>query len=79
MTDRKGIPVSGEVVRIFDKNREEVFSGETDEEGMLEVELEEFHVLGIDNYYSSPYTVVAGKNKRIVELDGNKEVRMVVR
>jgi len=79
VTDRKGIPVSGEVVRIFDKNREEVFSGETDEEGMLEVELEEFHVLGIDNYYSSPYTVVAGKNKRIVELDGNKEVRMVVR
>jgi hypothetical protein len=77
--DRKG-NIKGNVdLRILDKEGTGVFQDQTDEKGMLSVELEQFHFSGEQAKYRTPYTVVAGKKKEQVELNENTEVEMVVR
>lgn len=77
--DKKGNAVVGVSVRILDNHGEEVFRGKTDETGRVAVELEQYHISGDVAQYHSPFTVMAGKKKEKILLDGNKKVMMVVK
>ncbi len=77
--DRKGTKRANENIRILDKDGAEVFKGQTDEKGMLSVELEQFHFSGDGAQYRSPYTIVAGKKKEQIDLKENAEVQVIVR
>lgn len=77
--DKKGNKRRNVNIKILDKDGAEAFLGRTDDDGKLSVELEQFHFSGEQSQYRSPYTVVAGKRKEQIDLNGNMEVQVGVR
>jgi hypothetical protein len=66
-------------VKILDGRGEEAWSGNTDDHGRVQVELEEYKVDGDEMTSLSPYTVVVMKKKEEVYLDANKAITIKVR
>lgn len=77
--DKKGNPVKNAGITILDKNKQNVFSGKTDENGMLSTELLEYSFDNAGKTFLAPYTIVAGKDKKEVQLKRNSKVTMVTR
>ncbi len=78
MTDKSGKVAAGTDVRILDKNREEVISRKV-EDGFLSIELPEYTVDGDVTTLFSPYTIIAGKKKMIVDLNKNSSITLITK
>ena len=78
LTDKSGKPAAGTDVRILDKNRTEVVSRKADE-GFFSIELPEYTVDGDVTILLSPYTVIAGKKKMIVDLNKNSTITLITK
>ncbi len=77
VSDKKGSPLAGNEVRILNKNGEEVFKQVTGQDGTIDHELPEYLFLSGEMTFSSPYTVIVGKKKQIVELTGDSMITIV--
>jgi hypothetical protein len=79
VTEKNGNPVASEKVIIQDRNGARVKELVTPEKGTITVSLPEYYFTRQEKHYSSPYLVLAGKNKLIVNLDHNLEVIIPVK
>ena len=77
VTDRKGKGFAGEEVRILDGSGTEVFKQWTGKEGTVICELPEYSMSSSEKVFSTPYAVIAGKKREIIELTGNSVVTFV--
>lgn len=77
VTDKKGKPVEGAEVKVIDSKGIEVVNTKTDKNGTFEKELIELAVQGEAKTLASPYTVISGKNKYVVNLDKNQNLLIV--
>ena len=76
--NEKGKGVGSTLVRILDKNGEEVLSKRTDDYGSISVELPEHKVNGKETSYLSPYTVIVKDQQKKVMLKGNQELSIPI-
>lgn len=74
VVDKKGNPVGGADVKIINKNGEEFAIQKTSEDGTIKQELMEYAFHNSVKIYSSPYKIIVGKAKEMVNLDKNKEI-----
>ncbi|MEX2235426.1 MAG: hypothetical protein WD824_24905 [Cyclobacteriaceae bacterium] len=79
LKDKKGNPLKNSVISILDKNKQNVASGKTDEQGKFTAELLEFKFANREKTFFSPHTIVAGKDKKEVLLNANTKVTMVTK
>jgi hypothetical protein len=77
--NKHGIPLKETDLKLVDINGKEVLIQRTNENGSLKVELPEYLVDGDEEKYLSPYTIIAGKKKIILELNKNTETDIVIR
>jgi hypothetical protein len=61
------------IIQIIDKNGKKVFDQKADNK-YLKVELPEYSVDGENTTLYSPYTIIAGKKKKVVNLNENKTI-----
>lgn len=76
-TDRSGSPVNDSEVKVINSKGIEVISTRTDENGMIEKQLIEYTVDGKTVTTFSPYTVIFGRKKYVVNLDKNQEINVL--
>ncbi|OFX95112.1 MAG: hypothetical protein A2X06_02925 [Bacteroidetes bacterium GWC2_40_22] len=76
--DQKSRVLSGTEIKIMDRNGKEIVSQRTDNYGSLRVELPEYFADGNEKTVSTPYTIIVGKKKIVIELKKNSEIDMVV-
>ncbi len=74
VVDKKGNPVNGAEVRIFNKMDEEVMSQKTTRDGTSSVELMEYSFANSSKTFRSPYKIVVGKSTERVDLNKNKSI-----
>jgi len=74
VTDKKGIPLEGADVKVIDLKGIEVLKTKTDKSGTIEKELIEYAAEGKSIIPSSPYIVISGKKKSVVNLDKNQNL-----
>lgn len=72
--DSKGLPLKDTDIIIINKNGEVAFKIKSDVLGKITQELIEYSVEGNKRKDFSPYTIMAGKIKKEVNLDNNKEL-----
>lgn len=72
--DKNGNSVKSAEVTISNKSGSVAIQAKTDDKGKVFAELQEYAVNGKEKKISSPYTVSVGNTKKVIELDGNKEV-----
>jgi hypothetical protein len=72
--DKNGNPVKSAEVSISEISGLNAFHAKTDDTGIISTELLEYAMNGKEKKISSPYTVSVGDTKKVIELDGNKEV-----
>jgi hypothetical protein len=77
VTDKTGKPLAGREVRVTDKNGKEIFRQSTPPGGSIMRDLPEYTFLSGERVFSSPYTVMVGKKKQKVELDGDSVITIV--
>jgi hypothetical protein len=77
--NKQGLPLKGTDLKVVDRNGKEVVSQLTNENGSLKVELPEYLVDSEGKKYLSPYTIIAGKKKIILELKKNTETDIVLK
>ncbi len=73
-----GDPLSGIDVRIQNKDGKEVVDRETDEAGMVSEELMEYEDNEGKVVFQSPYKVVAGKVTKVIDLNKNDEITIIL-
>ena len=61
-------------IKITDKNGNEVVNRKIDKKGKISLELPEYSVDGENTTLYSPYTIITGKNKKVVNLNENKTI-----
>lgn len=66
---------SNTTIQILDKNGKEVANLQTNKNGSAKTELPEYVVNGDEKTLYSPYTIVAGEKKKLVNLNNNKSIR----
>jgi hypothetical protein len=74
VADKAGKPVEGIMVKIRDKNGKEAAAMHSSGDGSIRVQLPAYSFSSPLRQYASPYTILAGKIKKIVDLDENKEI-----
>lgn len=74
VVDKMGNSVSGADVKIINKNGEEVAILKTSEDGTIKHELLEYSITDSAKTYDSPYTIVVGKTKEMINLNKNKAI-----
>jgi hypothetical protein len=79
MKDKKGAPMKSSPVEIVDKNKQKVFSGKTDQNGSVVTELKEYAFDSKGKTFFAPYTIIAGKQKKEIQLSSNSNVVMVAK
>ena len=67
---------SGDEIKIFDKSGKEVVLQNTDKNGKLNIELPEYIVDGDKKTFFSPYTVLAGKQKKVIRINKNSTIKL---
>lgn len=72
--DKKGNLVDGAAVQFLDRNGKEVASKQTNDKGIVQIELQEYSVNDKEQTNFSPYTVVIGKKKETVNLIKNTQI-----
>ncbi len=77
VTDKDGAAAKTEV-RIIDKNGKEALCQQTNEQGLIEVELQEYSVNEKGQTNLSPYTVIVGKKKEKVNLCKNTSISISI-
>ena len=78
IADRNGIAAKKTDIQIMDKNGNEVIHQQTNDQGFLQVELQEYFVDDKEQTVLSPYTVVVGKKKEKVNLDNNTSIDITI-
>lgn len=63
-------------VQIFDKTGKKVIAQKLDNNGQMNIELPEYSVDGDEKKFFSPYTILAGKDKQVVNLNKNSKVEL---
>jgi len=66
----------GAEIKIVDKNGKEAMSRKVPENGGLSIELPEYTVDGDVKVIYSPYTIVTGDKKQVVELKKNSTIEI---
>jgi len=79
VVDKKGNPVAGADVKIFDVNGLEVSSSISSETGLISKELPEFSMKGSVKTSLAPYSVKVGKKSEVIKLNQNSELTLVLR
>ena len=79
LKDKKGGAVKNSVINILDKDKQNVASGKTDEEGRFSTELLEFKFDNKGKTFLAPYTIVVGKDRKEVRLNANTKITMVTK
>jgi hypothetical protein len=79
VTDKAGKPADGAVVKILNKEGIEVFNLKTSSDGITKVPLLEYSYNNAEIKHSSPYTLIVGKSKKMVNLDKNTEVTLITK
>lgn len=74
--DKKGNPLKGADVIILDQKQQQAATGKTDESGVFSAELKEYSYDKTGKTLLAPYTVVFGKAKKQVPLNGNTKVTL---
>ncbi len=74
--DSKGVSAKNTEVTIRDRNNSIIMQSKTNESGILSAELQQYAVDGKGKKVSSPYTIIAGKLKKEIDLDNNKEITL---
>ena len=77
VTDKSGNPFEGADVKVVDSKGIEIFNIKTDKGGVIEKELIEYAVESKSVTTSSPYTVISGKKKYVINLDKNQEILII--
>ena len=77
VVDKNGNPVSGDNVKIFNKDGEEVATLRTMGNGSIEDDLMEYSFRNSERKYSSPYKIIAGKSTETVDLNRNKAITII--
>jgi hypothetical protein len=72
--DKKGIPLRGKTVAIYRSSGEVALKAITGDRGEITAELPEYEVDGKKKIDYSPYTIIAGGQKKLVYLEYNKEI-----
>ncbi len=72
--DQKNLAMKNCDVTIMNQMDEIVFKGKTDPLGQITAELPEYSVEGRSKKVFSPYIIKAGRIKKEIELDNNKEI-----
>ena len=65
-------------VVISDVNKKVVYTGKTDHSGIVNASLLEYKINGAQKSTASPYIIMAGKYKRLINIDSNKEVTCII-
>jgi|WetSurMetagenome_2_1015567.scaffolds.fasta_scaffold00336_2 hypothetical protein len=74
VVDKNGKEIKGATVKIQDKSGKEVVQMKTTDNGIIGVQLLEYSFSGAERKYSSPYKVIVGKTKQVINLDKNAEL-----
>lgn len=77
--DKKGRSLKNARIDILDKNKRNVYSGQTNENGKLRTELIEYNFDKNGKTFFTPYTIVVGKEKREIQLRSNSTVEVITR
>lgn len=77
VTDKRGNLLEGANVKVIDSKGIEVTNTKTDKSGIIEKELVEYAVEGKSVTSSSPYIVISGKKKYVVNLSRNQELLII--
>lgn len=78
VTDKKGNVVNGAEVQFLDKNGNEIARKITNDNGFVQVELQEYSINDKEKISSAPYSVVVGKKKEKVNLNKNTNINMTI-
>jgi hypothetical protein len=74
--DKTGQPLEDAEISILDINKKEVIHQKTSKEGVVKVELPEYAIDGTAKNACSPYTIIVGKKKQLIELNKNSEITL---
>ena len=77
--DKQHRALKGIEINVLDRNGNKVLNQMSDSKGCLRVELPEYLVDGDEEKYLSPYTIIAGKKKIIIELKRNIASDVVIK
>jgi hypothetical protein len=77
VTDKKGKAAKGADIQILDENGAEVFHQQANDQGGIQVELQEYSVNDKEKLPRSPYTIVVGKTKTKVNLNKNTAINLI--
>jgi hypothetical protein len=75
VSNKNATPVKGIEVKIFDNNDRLVSNQITDKFGTIKKELLAYRADGNTKQFSAPYTIVVGKEKKVVPLTGSTEIQ----
>lgn len=78
IANKKGDSVKNKEIQILDKDGNEVTRELTNNQGFVQVELQEYSVNDKETNSLSPYTVVVGKKKTKVSLNKNSEIKLTL-
>lgn len=79
IVDVDGNPVKNAALTIHDNSGSVALQTKTDDEAEMAVELPEYHVNGKEKKILSPYEIELGGIKMKVELEGNRDVVIILR
>ncbi len=79
LVDKKGNPIVGQEVELLDFGGDVVHDLQSDDNGMVVVELPAYRMEGQQVVRWAPYTVRVGKKSKRVDLDQNTELTMKLR
>lgn len=79
LADKNGNPAANKDVLLTDVTGKEVLHQKSGENGFIKIELPEYFADGAIKTYSSPYKLKIGKIVKVIELNSNSEVEIVVK
>jgi len=79
LQDKKGKPVDDFEIVVNDKDGKEILRQKSGKDGSLSAELPEYFVDGKVKTFYSPYTLIAGKKKTLMDLNQNNEITLVIK
>ena len=77
LENKAGSPYGGAEIIIKDRSGNEIFRRNTDKDGIIIAELPEYFVNNDSITYFSPYTIITGKTKTLLDLKKNTELKIV--
>jgi hypothetical protein len=78
VTDKKGKAAKEVDIKILDESGQEVVQQQANEQGFIQVELQEYLVDDKEQSLHSPYTIIVGKKKTKVDLIENTEIKLTI-